>query len=89
MEPRGDLSSTRYVLAHPGQEYLVLQPDATAEPFDVTLAAGTYAAQWHSVDSRQRVGSEEVTAEAATTVGFSPPFAAAGPAVLSLKRAGR
>ena len=24
MEPRGDLSSTRYALAHHGQEYLVL-----------------------------------------------------------------
>jgi hypothetical protein len=89
MEPRGDLSSTGYALANPGQEYLVLQPGATAEPFGVTLAAGTYAVRWHSVDSRQTVGSEEVTAEAATTVGFSPPFAAAGPAVLYLKRAGR
>ena len=26
MEPRGDLSSTGYALANPGQEYLVLQP---------------------------------------------------------------
>jgi hypothetical protein len=27
MEPRGDLSSTGYTLANPGEEYLVLQPD--------------------------------------------------------------
>ena len=30
MRPRDDLSSTGYVLANPGREYLVLQPTAAA-----------------------------------------------------------
>src|SRR5918993_4100944 len=36
MEPRGDLSSTGYVLANPGTEYLVFQTSETAESFTVT-----------------------------------------------------
>ena len=42
MTPRGDLSSTGYALANPGQEYLVLQSDEPAKPFTVTLVAGSY-----------------------------------------------
>jgi hypothetical protein len=45
MESRGDLSSTGYVLANLGQEYLVLQLSETADPFTVTLEAGTYSVQ--------------------------------------------
>jgi hypothetical protein len=37
LQPRDDLSSTAYALAHPGEEYLVLQPSETADPFSVTL----------------------------------------------------
>ena len=53
MEPRGDLSSTGYALANPGQEYLVLQPSETAEPFTVTLEAGSYQVEWFSVNGRE------------------------------------
>jgi len=38
MQPRGDLSSTGYALANPGQEYLVLQPGEAADPFTVYRA---------------------------------------------------
>jgi hypothetical protein len=88
MEPLGELSSTGYALANPGAEYLVLEPSGTAAPFTVTLAAGTYAVQWHSLNSRETVAAGEVTVESFATSGFSAPFAAAGPAVLYLKRAG-
>ena len=44
MTPRGDLTSTGYALANPGQDYLVLQLDEPAKPFTVTLAAGSYRA---------------------------------------------
>jgi hypothetical protein len=37
MQPRGDLSSTSYALANPGEEYLVLQPAELADPFTVTM----------------------------------------------------
>ena len=49
----GDLSSTGYALANPGEEYLVLQPSVTAEPFTVTLKANAYSVRWHSVRSRE------------------------------------
>jgi len=57
MEPRGDLSSTGYALANAGEEYLVLQPNEAADPFTVTLGAGTYTVEWFSVNSRQTEGS--------------------------------
>src|SRR6266540_2780330 len=52
MQPRGDLSSTGYALANPGEEYLVLEASGT--PFTVTLEAGTYAVEWFSVEGRER-----------------------------------
>ena len=80
MEPRGDLSSTGYVLANPGQEYLILQPGETPDPFTVTVDPGTYAVEWFSVHSRQTEGASELRS------GSSAPFAESGPVVLYLKR---
>jgi hypothetical protein len=89
MEPRGDLSSTGYVLGNPGREYLVLEPGEKSDPFTETLAPGTYTVQWYGVNSRETVPSGEVTVEGPTTTSFSAPFQAGGPAVLYLKKAGR
>jgi hypothetical protein len=89
MEPRGDLSSTGYVLANPGREYLVLEPGETAASFTVTLVPGTYTVQWYGVNGRETVGSGEMTVDAATKTTFTAPFQAEGPAVLYLKTAGR
>jgi hypothetical protein len=88
MAPRGDLSSTGYALANPGQEYLVLQPAGTAAPFTVTLATGTYTVQWYSLNSRDTVGADQVTVGDPAPIGFTAPSTAAGPAVLYLKRVG-
>jgi hypothetical protein len=82
MEPRGDLSSTGYALAEPGAEYLVLEPGETSDPFTVTLAAGTYAVEWFSVDARETTTAEPVDAASESTVAFKAPFD--GPAVLYL-----
>jgi hypothetical protein len=43
MEPRGDLPSKGYALAHEGEEYLVLQPSGAAGPAVLYLkrAGGT------------------------------------------------
>jgi hypothetical protein len=87
MAPRGELSSTGYALADPGQEYLVLQPAETADPFTVRLAAGTYAVQWHHLGSRDTVGADQVTVASPDAVGFTAPFADPGPALLHLNRA--
>jgi hypothetical protein len=89
MEPRGDLSSTGYVLANPGQEYLVLQPSETADPFTVTVEAGTYRVEWFSVDSRETKSAGKVTVESDGNTSFTSPFAERVPAVLYLKRVGQ
>jgi hypothetical protein len=83
MEPRQDLSSTGYVLANPGVEYLVLQPEPS-EAFTVTLEPGAYAVEWFGVDGRKTLESENVTAEEAGPVNLEPPFAD-GPGVVYLK----
>jgi hypothetical protein len=86
LQPRDDLSSTGYALANPGQEYLVLQPNATAEPFTVRLAAGTYTVEWFGVEGRQTVLGDGRTVERPMSVSFGPPSQSSGPIVLYLKR---
>jgi hypothetical protein len=86
MQPRDDLSSTGYALANPGEEYLVLQPSATADPFTMMLAAGTYTVEWFGVDSRRTMGTSEVTVERDESRSFTAPLAESEPAVLYLRR---
>jgi Family of unknown function (DUF6298) len=76
MEPRGDLSSTGYALANPGQEYLVLQPSEKGDSFTVAL---------FNVNSRETAEADEVNVERSASISFSAPFEADGPAVLYLK----
>ncbi len=73
-EPRGDLTSTGYALANPGEEYLVLQPGEGA--FTVTLEPGTYAVEWFGVESREAAEADDVTVDAAGTSSFTAPFTA-------------
>lgn len=72
-KPRGELSSTGYVLASPGKEYLILQPEA-ASPFTVKLEAGTYTLEWFSVTGRETQTGDTITVEEAHTIPFEPPF---------------
>jgi hypothetical protein len=85
MAPRDDLSSTGYALANPGQEYLVLQPNAAAGPFTVLLEPGTYSAEWFSIQGRLTVPGEAMTIDRPTALDFSAPSQASGPVVLYLK----
>jgi hypothetical protein len=75
------------VLAHPGEEYLVLQPDETVDSFTMSLVAGTYSIEWFNVNSREMVDASKVTIENSNSVSFSAPFEAASPVVLHLKKA--
>ena len=86
MEPHDDLTSTGFALANPGQEYLVLQVKNEADPFTVKLNAGTYAAEWFSLNLRETTNAEEVTVQNDGEVRFMAPFSEAGPAVLYVKR---
>jgi hypothetical protein len=85
MEPRTELSSTGYVLAKPGREYLILQPSETMDEFTAILEAGTYTVEWFSINSRARKEIGQITVGSDTS-RFTPPFEEEGPAVLYLKR---
>jgi hypothetical protein len=89
MAPRGELSSTGYVLAAVGQEYLILDPGGAADAFTVTLATGTYAVEWYSVTTRETHHAPKLAVESDGPASFTAPFAAAGAAVLYLKKDGR
>jgi hypothetical protein len=84
MAPRNDLSSTRYCLASPGQEYLVYQPTAGAT-FAVELEPGDYQAEWFDPAG----GTSAAARQLETTGGahrFETPFPS--DTVLYLKRTG-
>jgi hypothetical protein len=85
MQPRGDLSSTGYVLASPGHEYLVLQPMECGEPFTVWLEPGSYSVEWHTVATRQTRGIGRMTAESSGNASFRAPSTSLRPVVLHLK----
>jgi hypothetical protein len=89
MEPRDNLSSTGYVLANPGKEYLVLQPSETPGPFTLTLEAGTYTVEWYSVNSRETKDGGKVEVPSNGTISFTAPFTQPGPTVLYLKQTER
>jgi hypothetical protein len=81
MTPQGALSSTGYVLANPGQEYLVYQPNS-GEPFTVNLNSGSYNYEWLDPSTGTVVDTGTLT-ESSGNRTFSAPFA--GDAVLYLK----
>jgi hypothetical protein len=88
MEPRTDLSSTGFVLANPGEEYLFLQPSDAPEPFTVKVQPGTYAVEWFNVNSRETKRDGNVTVDSVGDPKFLSPFQPGGPAVLYLKQVG-
>ena len=85
MEPRPDLSSTGFALANPGEEYLVLQPSDTADPFTVKLEPGTYMVEWFNVNSRETKTDGQVTVDSVGDPEFMAPSEESGPMVLYLK----
>ena len=88
MLPSADVSSTGYALVRPGEEYLILQPEtgATARSFSAKLAAGSYAAEWFSIETRKELAAEKLDVRANDAITIQAPFV---PAVLHLKRAAR
>jgi len=88
LEPHPDLSSTGFVLANPGEEYLILQPDDAANPFTVKLDPGTYMVEWFSVNRRETRVEALVIVDEVGDSKFMLPFQETGPTVLYLKRTG-
>ena len=89
MEPRGELSSTGYVLANAGVEYLVLQPSEEAEPFSVKLDVGTYRVEWYTIGERQRQEGGTLSVEGTSVVTLNSLVKARGPVAVYLKSVGR
>jgi hypothetical protein len=89
MEPRGDLSSTGYALASPGEEYLVLDMSDKRGSFTVKLEPGTYTAEWFSIDGRETIEGQQTTVESPRSTTFSAPSDASGPTVLYLRNVER
>jgi hypothetical protein len=85
MQPRPDLSSTGFELADPGKEYLILQPSEAGQ-FTITLPAGRYAVEWHSLPSRDTVAGETLTVPVHAKINMSAPSEIPGPAVVYLRR---
>jgi hypothetical protein len=73
-------------LANPGEEYLILRPTDSTDPFTVTLEAGTYTVEWFSVDDRETIGGDSVTAQGSSTVSLRAPFQPPGSALVYLVR---
>jgi hypothetical protein len=80
--PRGDLSSTRYVLASPRREYLVYQPKAGAFTVDLRGTRGRFAAEWFDPVLGRTI--DGATVGGGSVASFEPPFA--GQSVLYLRR---
>ena len=89
MQPDGDLSSTGFALANPGEEYLILQPSESAEQFTIALEAGTYAVEWFSVNGRETMKANKLTVESGGIMDFISPFEKTGPVVLYMRSTGR
>ena len=85
MQPQRDLASTGYVLANPGSEYLVLDPDGVGAAFTVNLPTGSYQVEWFDVTTRETTVSDVLSIESERAVEFSSPFPP-GPAVVYLNR---
>ena len=85
-QPRGEVSSTGYALASPGEEYLVLDPNDNRGPFTVHLEPGTYAAEWFLIDGRETIEGEQLTVESPRRASFTSPSGVSGPAVLYLRK---
>lgn len=86
MTPLGELSSTGYVLANPGREYIVLEPNETVDTFTLMLESGDYEVEWFVLKSRQKHTGENLRVDIYKAIFFEKPFQVVSPTVLYLKK---
>lgn len=82
MLPYGELCSTSYVLANPGEEYLVYQPEAGQFRLKLYGAPGPFAVEWYNPNTGEAIEGQPMTGSAA--VDITPPYL--GEILLYLKR---
>jgi hypothetical protein len=83
MTPRPDLASTRYCLAHPGEEYLVYLPEGGRVTLDLCDAAGEFAVEWYLPQVKRTLAGARPLVGGDYVVTVAPYT---GDAVLYLKR---
>lgn len=71
MTPHGELASTKYCLANPGEEYLIFQPESGQ--FKVLLygATGPFQVEWYIPETDETLQGEPFTG--GTAIDFTPP----------------
>jgi hypothetical protein len=80
--PHPELASTRYCLAHPGQEYLVYLPDGGEVTVDLSAVSGPLAVEWiHTADGTNRPADDVAGGSQSS---FRAPFS--GDAVLHIRK---
>lgn len=72
MIPNGELSSTGYCLANPGDEYLIYQPKSN-ETFSVVLVKGLYQFSWINTQKGDEVMSGRIESHGGRSQ-FKAPF---------------
>jgi hypothetical protein len=82
MVPHGELASSGYCLAQPGQQYLVYAPEGGTVTVDLAAAVGELRGEWIAADTGETGG--QVIATGGAKVSLTAPFA--GGAVLHLRR---
>ena len=82
MRPMGQLSSTRYCLANPGEEYLVYQPESGQFKLKLYGAKGPFSVEWYIPKMDKTLKGPSF--EGGTAIDFSPPEY--GEIVLYLKK---
>jgi hypothetical protein len=80
--PHGELCTSTYCLANPGEEYVCFFPAGGMEGLDLWDAPGTFAAEW--LDPATGRTTQSARIQGGTRHALSAPFD--GPAVLYLKR---
>jgi len=80
LEPRGDLTSTRYALASAGRQYFVYQPDQGSFEVDLSGGQGPFGVEWFSPTTGESSWAADVAGGAKRVL--TPPFATDAAVVL-------
>jgi hypothetical protein len=86
MQPRPDLTETKFAMADLDKEYLILQPSESADPFTAALTPGAYAVEWHSLASRETVNGAAITVADDGEINISAPAGVSPPVVVHFRR---
>ena len=82
----GDLTSSGFTLARPGEQYVALRPADHVGPLKLELAAGTYSVSWFDVYIRTTFAGDDLVIGRAGTATISSPVPGAHACVVHVSR---